>query len=124
MLVVTEHPDIVENDDGTVQHRLLLDQFFLLTKAPEEEVPAEEFLERYRGRGRAEKDFGDCHQALQTRLSSSPRTRARATLGGRRIRVHVADRHVLAWKCILDLLADTYPVRGSPTRPARPFPAA
>ncbi len=187
VLVVLERPDIVEKDDGTVQHRLLLDHFFLLTNASEEEVPAEELLERYRGRGRAEKDFGDWQQALQTRLSSSPRPKARyrgrrlpetepkrdsfavneawlllellaanlletartllekadgvrlerrrfrdrwlkaaarVTLGGRRIRVHVADRHALAWKHILDALADTHPIRGSPMPRARPLPAA
>lgn len=59
VLVVLERPDVTETEDGTVQHRLLLDHFFLLTNAPEEEVGGEELLERYRGRGRAEKDFGD-----------------------------------------------------------------
>ncbi len=73
VLVVLERPDAVEGDDGVVQHRLFLDHFFLLTNASPEEVSAEELLARYRGRGRAEKDFGDWKSALQLRLSSSPR---------------------------------------------------
>lgn len=49
---------------------------------------------------------------------------ARVTLGGRRIRIHVADRHVLAWMRILKALAETHPIRGSPALQARPLPAA
>lgn len=73
VLVVLERPRTEEAEDGTVQTRMFLEHFFLLTNAPQEEVPAEELLERYRGRGRAENDFGDWKTALQTRLSSSPR---------------------------------------------------
>lgn len=74
VLVVLERPDVVENEEeGTVQHRLLLDHFFLVTNASIEAVSAAELLERYRGRGEAEKEFGDWKSALQLRLSSSPR---------------------------------------------------
>lgn len=76
VLVVTERP----GDQG----HLFLDHFFLLTNAPEEEVPAEEVMERYRRRGRAEKDFGDWKSGLELRLSSSPRPKAHYR--GRRLR--------------------------------------
>ena len=36
-------------------------------------MSASELLERYRGRGAAEKDFGDWKSGLEVRLSSSPR---------------------------------------------------
>ena len=65
VLVVLERPG--------EQGELFLDHFFLLTNAPLAEVSGEELLRRYRGRGRAEKDFGDWKNALQVRLSSSPR---------------------------------------------------
>jgi len=55
------------------QGELFPDHFFLLTNAPIEDVSATELLERYRGRGRAEKDFGDWKSGLEVRLSSSPR---------------------------------------------------
>jgi len=73
VLVVVERPDVTEGEDGAVQHRLLLEHFFLLTNVSEEQASAAELLERYRGRGRAEKEFGDWKSALQLRLSSSPR---------------------------------------------------
>jgi len=73
VLVVLERPRKTEAEDGTVQERLFLDHFFLITNAPVEEVSAEELLERYRGRGQAEKDFGDWKNALEVRLSSTPR---------------------------------------------------
>lgn len=52
---------------------LFLDHFFLLTNAPADVVPAEALLERYRGRGDAEKDFGEWQNALDLHLSSTPR---------------------------------------------------
>ncbi len=42
---------------------------------PAEEESAAALLERYRGRGEAEKDFGDWNQALALSLSSTPRTK-------------------------------------------------
>lgn len=65
VLVVLERPD-------TQQH-LFLDHFFLVTNAPAEEVDGTTLLERYRERGRAEKDFGEWQGALSLKLSSSPR---------------------------------------------------
>jgi hypothetical protein len=186
VLVVLERPQTECAEDGTVQTRMFLEHFFLLTNAPREQVPARELLERYRGRGRAEKDFGDWKTALRPRLSSSPRPKShyrgesvagtearrdsfavneawlmssllaanlldwlrslwarisgqryerrrfrrtilraavRVTLGGRRIRVHAADRHVRTWKAILERLGDVRPARGSPDSLARPLPA-
>jgi hypothetical protein len=76
VLVVLERPG--------EQGHLFLEHFFLLTNARPEEVPAEELLERYRGRGGAEKDFGDWKSALEVRLSSTPRPNRRYR--GRRIR--------------------------------------
>ena len=64
VLVVLERPD-------TQQH-LFLDHFFLVTNAPAEEVDGTTLLERYRERGRAEKDFGKWQGALSLKLSSSP----------------------------------------------------
>jgi hypothetical protein len=68
VLVVVEHP-------GEQQH-LFLDHFFLLTNALPEEASAEALLERYRRRGSAEADFGDCNTALAPALSSSPRPKS------------------------------------------------
>jgi hypothetical protein len=52
---------------------LFLDHFFLLTNAPTEEIAGAALLERYRGRGEAEKDFGAWQNALDLHLSSTPR---------------------------------------------------
>jgi hypothetical protein len=52
---------------------LFLDHFFLLTNAPTEEIAGAALLERYRGRGEAEKDFGEWQNALDLHLSSTPR---------------------------------------------------
>lgn len=52
---------------------LFLDHFFLLTNAPASEVGGDALLERYRGRGEAEKDFGEWQNALDLHLSSTPR---------------------------------------------------
>lgn len=76
VLVVLERPG--------EQGHLFLDHFFLVTNAPVEDVGPEELLERYRGRGRAEKEFGDWKSALEVRLSSSPRPKSH--YGGRRLR--------------------------------------
>lgn len=76
VLVVLERPHKTETEDGTLQERLFLEHFFLLTNAPIEEVGAEELLARYRRRGSAEKDFGDWKSSLEPRLSSSPRPKA------------------------------------------------
>jgi len=65
VLVVTER--------AGEQGHLFLDHFFLLTNAPEQEVPAEALLERYRRRGPVEKEFGDWKSGLDLRLPSSPR---------------------------------------------------
>ncbi len=73
VLVVLERPERKKTADGAEQLHLFLDHFFLLTNAPAERVSAEELLARYRGRGRAEKDFGDWKSTLRLRLSSSPR---------------------------------------------------
>jgi hypothetical protein len=54
------------------QGELFLDHFFLLSNASLA-VSARSLLERYRQRGSAEKDFGDCNQALDVALSSVPR---------------------------------------------------
>jgi hypothetical protein len=67
VLVVLERPD--------EQQHLFLDHFFLLTSASVEEEGAEALLERYRQRGSAEADFGDCNTALDPKLSSSLRTK-------------------------------------------------
>jgi len=48
----------------------------------------------------------------------------RVTFGGRRIHVHASDRHVTAWIRILETLAESHPIRGSPASRARPLPAA
>lgn len=76
VLVVLERPG--------EQGHLFLDHFFLLTNASAEEVSADELLARYRGRGAAEKDFGDWKSGLEVRLSSSPRPNRHYR--GRRIR--------------------------------------
>ncbi|HLS00517.1 MAG TPA: hypothetical protein VK054_00825, partial [Beutenbergiaceae bacterium] len=64
VLVVLERP-------GEQQH-LFLDHFFLVTNAPADEMDGVALLECYRGRGRAEKDFGEWQNALSLKLSSSP----------------------------------------------------
>jgi len=84
VLVVLERPEEEVAEDGTVQQHLFLDHFFLLTNVPAEAMSGEALLERYRKRGRAEKDFGDWKQALQTHLSSSPRPKTHYR--GRRVR--------------------------------------
>lgn len=68
VLVVLEHPD--------EQQHLFLDHFFLLTNALPEEESAETLLERYRRRGSAEADLGDCNTALAPSLSSTPRPKS------------------------------------------------
>jgi hypothetical protein len=68
VLVVVERPD--------EQQHLFLDHFFLLTNALPEEACAEALLERYRRRGCAEADFGDCNTALAPSLSSTPRPKS------------------------------------------------
>lgn len=65
ILVVLERPG--------EQEELFLDHFFLLTNAPQRLASAEDLLRRYRGRGSAEKDFGDWKNTLSLRLSSTPR---------------------------------------------------
>jgi len=65
VLVVVERPD--------AQQHLFLDHFFLLTHVSVEEESAEALLHRYRQRGTAEADFGDCHAAIPPCLSSAPR---------------------------------------------------
>jgi hypothetical protein len=52
---------------------LFLDHFFLLTNASAKEIGGDALLERYRGRGEAEKDFGEWQNALDLHLSSTPR---------------------------------------------------
>lgn len=88
------------------QGELFPDHFFLLTNAPAEEVSAEELLERYRRRGRAEKDFGDWKSALDVRLSSSPRPNNH--LRSRRVPEHGSGRDSFgvneAW-LLLNLIA-------------------
>jgi len=69
VLVVVEHPD--------EQQHLFLDHFFLLTSASADEESAEALLERYRRRGCAEADFGDCNTALSPALSSAPRPKSK-----------------------------------------------
>lgn len=76
VLVVLERPG--------EQGHLFLDHFFLLTNAPPEEVDGDELLERYRGRGCAEKEFGDWKSSLELGLSSSPRPKTHYR--GRRLR--------------------------------------
>jgi hypothetical protein len=68
VLVVIERPD--------EQQHLFLDHFFLLTSASAEEEGAQALLERYRQRGSAEADFGDCNTALSPNLSSAQRTKS------------------------------------------------
>lgn len=186
VLVVLERPEWRTAEDGVEQLHLFLDHFFLLTNAPAEEVGAEALLDRYRGRGRAEKDFGDWKSALRLRLSSSPRPKthyrgrkldeptpqrdsfatneawlllnlvaanlldlgsalyrratgkrynrqrfrqwllklpARVTLGSRQVRLVLDADRAPAWAAFWRELVRAYPVRGSPTRPARPLPA-
>jgi len=65
VLVVLERP----GDQG----ELFVDHFFLLTNAPVEEMDGLQLLERYRGRGDAERDFGELNGAFQVGLPSSPR---------------------------------------------------
>ena len=69
VLVVVEHPD--------EQQHLFLDHFFLLTSASADEESADALLERYRRRGCAEADFGDCNTALAPALSSAPRPKSK-----------------------------------------------
>ena len=52
---------------------LFLDYFFLLTNATADEIGGDALLERYRGRGEMEKDFGAWQNALDLQLSSTPR---------------------------------------------------
>ena len=68
VLVVVERP-------GEQQH-LFLDYFFLLTNASAQEESAETLLERYRQRGTAEADFGDCNTAIPPTLSSAARPKS------------------------------------------------
>lgn len=68
VLVVVERPD--------AQQHLFLDHFFLLTSASVDEESAKALLHRYRQRGSAEADFGDCHQAIPPSLSSAPRPKS------------------------------------------------
>ena len=68
MLVVLERPG--------EQGHLFLDHFFLLTNTPEEQEDAAALLDRYRQRGKAEKDFGEWQNALDLSLSSTPRPKS------------------------------------------------
>lgn len=68
VLVVLERPG--------EQEQLFLDHFFLLTNAPEQQESAAALLERYRQRGKAEKDFGEWQNALDLSLSSTPRPKS------------------------------------------------
>ena len=68
VLVVVERPD--------EQQHLFLDHFFLLTSATVAEESAEALLARYRQRGTAEADFGDCNTALSPALSSAARPKS------------------------------------------------
>ncbi|CAN5770471.1 IS1380 family transposase [soil metagenome] len=68
VLVVLERP----GDQG----ELFLDHFFLLTNAPPKEMDGFQLLERYRGRGDAERDFGELNTAFQVGLPSSPRPKS------------------------------------------------
>jgi hypothetical protein len=68
VLVVVERPD--------EQQHLFLDYFFLLTSATRAEESAEDLLARYRQRGSAEADFGDCNTALSPALSSASRPKS------------------------------------------------
>ena len=68
VLVVLERPE--------EQGELFLDHFFLLTNLPLQEESALALLERYRQRGKAEKDFGEWQNALDLSLSSSPRPKS------------------------------------------------
>lgn len=54
------------------QGELFVDHFFLLSNASVA-INGEALLKRYRKRGAAEKDFGDCNQAVGGSLSSAPR---------------------------------------------------
>jgi hypothetical protein len=58
------------------QGELFSEHFFLITNATREQASASVLLERYRGRGEAEKDFGDWKNALSVRLSSTPRPKS------------------------------------------------
>jgi hypothetical protein len=62
---------VLERSDA--QQHLFLDHFFLLTSATPDEESAEDLLQRYRGRGAAEGDFGAFKSTLSLTLSSSPR---------------------------------------------------
>jgi hypothetical protein len=59
------------------QGELFIEHFFLITNATQPQASAAALLERYRGRGNAEKDFGDWKNALSVRLSSTPRPKSR-----------------------------------------------
>lgn len=61
---------IVERVDA--QGELFAADFFLLSNASVA-TAGDALLERYRQRGMAEKDFGECKQALNVALSSAPR---------------------------------------------------
>jgi len=65
VLVVLERPG--------EQGELFLDHFFLLTNAPPDAMDGFQLLGRYRGRGDAERDFGELNGAFQVGLPSSPR---------------------------------------------------
>lgn len=65
---------VLERSDE--QQHLFLDHFFLLTSASSREESPQALLERYRQRGSAEADFGDCNTALAPALSSTPRPKA------------------------------------------------
>jgi len=68
VLVVLERAD--------AQQHLFLDHFFLLTSASPDKESATALLERYRQRGSAESDYGDCNTALAPALSSAPRLKS------------------------------------------------
>lgn len=71
---------VVAHRPGEQRH-LFLDHLFPLTNASEEEVSGEEVLERYRHRGRTEKDFGDEKRGLATKK------RPTCPIPGRRVRI-------------------------------------
>ena len=65
VLVVLERPD-----------ELFSDHFWLITNWSAEEMPAEELLKLYRGRGTAEGHMGELMSVLQPALSSSGRSKS------------------------------------------------
>jgi hypothetical protein len=78
---------VVERADP--QQHLFLDHFFLVTNASPEERPPGGLLAHYRGRGSAEKDFGEWQQALTPHLSSSPRPKRQYR--GRQVRTEYEE---------------------------------